>query len=311
MTDSPSPEPGSIQALDCIAEALSNLQRDLPIVPRAETGEIKGTTKDGARYSYEYSYADLKAIATMLYPRLGENGLAFTSAPTLNERGAFVLRYKLLHTSGQVIPGEYPLPSDVKSPQAMGSAITYARRYCLCAVTGVVTADDDGAAAQHAARDQSMQPADPERSAAIAQVGAAWVAQYGALPDGSPDWQEIGDSYNDWSNGKLAKDASPAELRKFAAYLSAMPAQNAGSDPAAPPAGSGGASPATMTPRQRGKLFALMGEIGLHDKGAQLTWINKQLGTEYESRSLITFDDAKLLIDGLQEGIDATGGGPS
>lgn len=302
MTDSPTPDLGSVQALDCIAEALAKLQKDLPIVPRAETGEIKGTTKDGQRYSYEYSYADLKAIAQMLYPRLGELGLSFTSAPTVNDRGQFVLRYKLLHTSGQSIPGEYPLPSDVKSPQAMGSAITYARRYCLCAVTGVVTADDDGAAAQHAARDQTMQPSDPERSAAVAQVGSAWVAQFGALDDGTPDWAAIGAKFVEWSGGKRSQDAPSAELRRFAGYLSALPAEQAGSDPTEPEQPR---EVPKMNGRQRGMLFALMGEIGLHDKGEQLTWINKQLGTSYESRTEITFDNAKLLIDGLQKGIDA------
>ena len=299
MTDSAQPELGSIQAMDCIAEALAKLQEDLPTLARTETGEIKGVTKDGRPFSYEYSYADLAAIARLLYPRMGKLGLSFTAAPTVNDRGAFVLRYRLLHVSGQSIPGEYPLPADVKSPQAMGSAITYARRYCLCAVTGVVTEDDDGAAAQHAARDQDMRPADPERSAAVAQVGSAWVAQFGALPDGSPDWRAIGADFVKWSNGVRSQDATPAQLRAYAGRLSAMPAADAGSEPERP------ASPQPMNAGQRGLLFKLMGEIGLTEKGPQLEWINKQLGTSYESRTAITYADARVLIDGLQKGIDA------
>lgn len=38
------------------------------------------------------------------------------------------------------------------SPQAAGSAITYARRYALVAALGLATEDDDGAAATQAAR---------------------------------------------------------------------------------------------------------------------------------------------------------------
>ena len=38
--------------------------------------------------------------------------------------------------------GLYPLPAS-GTPQQIGSAITYARRYCLCAVTGVAPDDDD------------------------------------------------------------------------------------------------------------------------------------------------------------------------
>jgi hypothetical protein len=303
MTDSPTPETGPVQALDLIAGALASLQTDLPTVDRDKTGEIKGQTKDGTRYSYEYSYADLAAVTKLLYPRMGPLGLSFVAAPTVNDRGQFVLRYKLLHTSGQSIPGEYPLPTDVKSPQAMGSAITYARRYCLCAVTGVVTEDDDGSAAQHAARDQSMQPADPERSAAVSQVAAAWVAQYGARPDGSPDWDAIGREFTQWSNGKRSQDVPSAELRRFAGYLSALPTEGAGSEPASD-AGPKQEAP-KMSSGQRGLLFKLMGEIGLTDRGDQLRWINKQLSTEYQSRSLISAADAKVLIDGLQKGIDA------
>lgn len=297
MTDSPPPEPATVQALNCIAGALSALQGELAPIHRDTPVTVK--TDKG---QYSYSFADLASITRTLYPLLAKHGLAFTAGPRITDRGQFVLSYRLLHDSGQSIAGEYPLPADVKSPQAMGSAITYARRYCLCAVTGVVTDDDDGAAAQHAARDQDMRPADPERSAAVAQVGSAWVAQYGALPDGSPDWAAIGAKFVEWSGGKRSQDAPSAELRRFAGYLSALPAEQAGGDPTEPDQPR---EVPKMNGRQRGMLFALMGEIGLHDKGEQLTWINKQLGTSYESRTEITFDNAKLLIDGLQKGIDA------
>jgi hypothetical protein len=61
--------------------------------------------------------------------------------PTVSE-GKFVLAYELRHTSGEQIDGLWPLP-DRGTPQEIGSAITYARRYSLCAVTGVAPADDD------------------------------------------------------------------------------------------------------------------------------------------------------------------------
>jgi hypothetical protein len=304
VTDSPQPDPGAIQArTDQIGAALSALQAELPIVPRERTGEISGESKSGQRYSYEYSYADLAAIATMLYPRLGTHGLAFTAAPTVNERGQFVLRYQLLHKSGQSIPGEYPLPTDVRSPQGMGSAITYARRYCLCSVTGVVTADDDGAAAEHAARDQSVQPSDPERSAAVAQVGAAWVAQYGARPDGSPDWDAIGREFGKWSNGKRSQDVPAATLRAFAGYLSALPAADAGSDPADQPAADmpGLRSPAPeLTERTRKMMFALWNEAGIKLRQDQLAYARSVLGREVESRSDLTEQDAQALISVLK-----------
>ena len=78
-------------------------------------------------------------------------GLSFTACPTLNASGTFVLAYSLLHVSGEERSGEYQLPSANSKPQAIGSAITYARRYAFCSVVGVVPEeDDDGTAAQQA-----------------------------------------------------------------------------------------------------------------------------------------------------------------
>jgi hypothetical protein len=55
-----------------------------------------------------------------------------------------VLAYAVLHESGEERSGEYPLPDPTSArPQDIGSAITYARRYSFCAVTGLVTEEDD------------------------------------------------------------------------------------------------------------------------------------------------------------------------
>jgi hypothetical protein len=54
----------------------------------------------------------------------------------------FVLRYTLTHVpSGEFQTGDYPL--NLSDPQKMGSAITYARRYALLAVTGIAAEDED------------------------------------------------------------------------------------------------------------------------------------------------------------------------
>lgn len=301
MTD-PAPEPGTLAALDCIAAALSQLQGELAPIHRDTDVTVK--TDKG---QYSYSFADLASITRTLYPLLAKHDLAFTAGPRITERGQFVLAYRLLHSSGQSIDGEYPLPVDVKSPQAMGSAITYARRYCLCAVTGVVTDDDDGAAAQHAARDQDMRPADPERAAAVAQVGAAWVAQYGGLPDGSPDWQAIGAAFTKWSNGKRSTDVPPAELRRFAGYLSNLPVKDAGGTPGEQPAAGEPAQDAgdpSMKDRTRKMLFALWNKQGVTDRQDQLTYARSVLGREVESRSDLTEADAQQLIGILRSDAD-------
>ena len=51
----------------------------------------------------------------------------------------------LIHKSGEWISGYLPIKPKVDDPQGMGSAITYARRYALSAMLGIVADDDDDA----------------------------------------------------------------------------------------------------------------------------------------------------------------------
>ena len=145
-----------------INTALADLQTQLPRIAKDNTANVP--TKSGG--SYRYSYADLADISQAILPLMGKLGLSFISRPTVVEGGRFVLAYELRHISGEVVPGEYPLPNpDRGTPQEIGGAITYARRYCLCAVTGVAPDDDTDAqaaerAAQRRERRETRQPAD-------------------------------------------------------------------------------------------------------------------------------------------------------
>jgi hypothetical protein len=135
-----------------LAAALAAVQRKLPDVRKAETAHVRSD-----KGNYSYRYATLPDITKAVLPLLGENGLAWVTRPTLVD-DRFVLVYELLHTSGEKISGEYPLPAN-GSPQALGSAITYARRYCLCAVTGVAADDDDDGAAATVHHERQSHPA--------------------------------------------------------------------------------------------------------------------------------------------------------
>lgn len=136
-----------------LAEALAAAQAELPRIGKDNTAQVRSE-----KGQYSYSYADLADVSAAVLPVLARNGLAWTTLPTVLD-GAFVLRYELLHTSGEALRGVYPLPNP-GDPQKMGSAITYARRYTLCAVSGVApdADDDDGQAAAQAHRDQQGAP---------------------------------------------------------------------------------------------------------------------------------------------------------
>lgn len=122
-----------------IAEAIVAVQRTLVTV--LKTDEVNAGKK-------RYRFAPLRAIVDMLRPKLAEHGLAIVQLVHVHAEGGPVLVSELLHTSGEWVRAVHPLLGPMHDAQAMGSAITYARRYSLCALLGVVTdEDDDGAAA--------------------------------------------------------------------------------------------------------------------------------------------------------------------
>ncbi|UCR89276.1 ERF family protein [Mycetocola spongiae] len=130
-----------------LAAALAAFQVHLPRVAKDNTARV--VTKE--KGSYTYDYADLTDITDVALPLLAEQGLAWTTMPTMFE-GAFVLIYTLRHESGETIEGIYPLPGGSTPAQQLGGAITYARRYALCAVTGIAPGgDDDDAGTEPAA----------------------------------------------------------------------------------------------------------------------------------------------------------------
>jgi hypothetical protein len=132
---------------DEIASALAGFQAEVPVIPKTETAKIQ--TSGGGGYGYRY--AGLGTIMPIVSPLLSKHGLAFTTMPTRTEDGVPMLVGVLLHSSGQSLQGELPISG--RSPQEIGSSLTYGRRYLLCCLTGIVTDDDDdGRLAEQAAR---------------------------------------------------------------------------------------------------------------------------------------------------------------
>lgn len=120
-----------------LASALAAFHADLPKVG-----------KGAVNPAFKSKYADLADIVAVVLPALAKQGLAWMTTPTLTEDG-FVLKYELRHEGGESITGVWPLPDPSKSTsQVLGSAVTYAKRYTLSAVTGIAPdEDDDGNAA--------------------------------------------------------------------------------------------------------------------------------------------------------------------
>lgn len=197
-----------------LAAALAAFQGEMPHVG-------KGNSANAGTYSY--SYADLADITKSLMPVLAKHGLSFSAKPTLNEDGKFVLEYTLRHAGGGRDVGQYPLPT-TGTPQQIGSAISYARRYCFSAVTGVAPdEDDDGRAAADVPTDyarparQRSQPAPaPTVAEARGQLGAA-------MTDNGWDRDIVSRLYADKAGHSLAEATDPALIVKFREHLFTLP----------------------------------------------------------------------------------------
>lgn len=186
----PAPEYVKHASLDA---ALAAFQAEVPIVRKGNEASVQ--SNKGA--SYKYAYADLSDVTAAALPLLGKHGLAFTSAPTVVEGVGFMLRYELRHETGSSIEGLYPLPDPERTPaQQLGSALTYARRYVLCAVTGVAPGgdDDDAHAVTAAAPDRPAAPRPQARQAAAPAAPRDWIAEAKAAPSTSAVgalWREL------------------------------------------------------------------------------------------------------------------------
>ena len=115
-------------------------------------------------------YATLVAVQQEILPKLKDCGLAIIQ-PLSNLNGLPAIRTTLLHESGESITEVTPLILPKNDPQGQGSAITYARRYSLASITGlVIDDDDDGQRATDSVAKQGSYKPNPNKRASDSQI---------------------------------------------------------------------------------------------------------------------------------------------
>lgn len=148
-------------SIDALMSALSKAQ-----------GEIKNAIKDSNNPFFKSKYADLSSVKEACQEALTKQGLAVSQSTNIRKDGSLVLITTLGHGSGQYIKGIYPINPVKNDPQGIGSAITYARRYTLAAMVGVIADDDDGEAAQgRASKNNEQKPTPAYKASAIQDKG--------------------------------------------------------------------------------------------------------------------------------------------
>lgn len=95
--------------------------------------------KDAKNPFFKSKYATLNSVYEAVAPALLSNGFTIIQ-PIVGDS----VETTLIHASGQFITSSCPIVcAKQNDPQAMGSAITYARRYSLASLLGVMTDEDD------------------------------------------------------------------------------------------------------------------------------------------------------------------------
>lgn len=270
---------GSIEA------ALVAFQADMPVIPKTHTANVP--TKNGGTYSY--TYADLADVTAAVIPLLNRHGLVFSACPRATERG-YELVGKLIHVSGATVEGSLPLHGN--TPQDIGSALTYARRYLLGCMTGIVTEDDDdGAAAQGAQRTREWDG--PTTAEYLRQIEADAVRAGATLEFVTEKFRQNRgvtmdqlDQVNPWEIQPLANAVRKRADEVVAAAAAQPPAQQ-------PPAAPAQQSPADPAPYHRPTTPELLMMIDEHARRAGTTFgeITAKWREEHGSLTVAQLDD--------------------
>lgn len=108
---------------------------------------IGGARKNAVNPHLKNKYANLESVWEAISPAMESSKLAAIQSPQPSDDGKLHLETMIIHESGEFISGTLVIPLPKQDPQGYGSALTYARRYHLSAMLGVIQDDDDAQAA--------------------------------------------------------------------------------------------------------------------------------------------------------------------
>ena len=113
-------------------------------------GQFQAVSKNQDNPFFKSRYLTLAGLMEVLRKPFADNGLCLIQSPTTTKEGnsTFVIVKTIIaHTSGETIENELSLPittgQRISDAQAIGSGITYARRYALQSLVGISADEDD------------------------------------------------------------------------------------------------------------------------------------------------------------------------
>ena len=140
------------ESIKSLLESLVKAQADFKTLPKDKEG-------------YGYKYTDLDTVISTVRPILSKFNIGFMQTLT-NVNGRDGLTTRVFNTEGEWIEDTFLLPAvamaKTNAAQNVGAAITYMKRYALCAVLGISSDEDSDARLPPQQNDkQKKNPANP------------------------------------------------------------------------------------------------------------------------------------------------------
>ncbi|HHT7803015.1 TPA: ERF family protein [Streptococcus suis] len=106
--------------------------------------ELEQPLKNADNPFFKSKYVPLENVVDSITRAANKHGLSFTQFPSSDENGNVTVGTMVMHESGEWIEYDPICMKPVKNdPQAVGSVITYAKRYALSAIFGITSDNDD------------------------------------------------------------------------------------------------------------------------------------------------------------------------
>jgi hypothetical protein len=133
----------SSESIGTIAAALAKAQAELTNPEKSLIATIRSPFPRESDRTYRY--APLSSGLEIVRKSLGRYEIATVQTTEIDQDAGLVrLTTVLAHSSGEWLSSDWPVCpiSDTGSPQRMGAALTYARRYALFTLVGIAGEDD-------------------------------------------------------------------------------------------------------------------------------------------------------------------------
>ena len=158
-------------------------------------GQIEGAKKSSSNPFFKSKYADLAECWNTCREALTANEISVIQMPEeINENGRLNITTMLAHSSGQYISSTLTMTVTKLDPQAIGSAITYGRRYALAAMGGLAQEDDDGEKAMARQEKKDKKPVEsPINITSVSENGAVRFINgvQCQIQDKNGDWHDV------------------------------------------------------------------------------------------------------------------------